>query len=173
MRLGGRGGSRGIWALAVALVALSQVHTPLPHPDYHNIRHHDGPGETCEHHDHLLRWHPGASGASDVAVLHWHWFLPTASDGSSPDGPGLVIHAHLPDWSASPWDGGPQVATGARPRPDLTPRLAVGPLGPVALLLSLNVAGTLPLTGTPGPTGRGAPFARGRSLTALLQRWVC
>jgi hypothetical protein len=173
MRSGGRGGLRGIRALAVAVVALSQVHTSLPHLDFHNIRHHDGTGETCAHHDHLLRWHPGASVASDEAVLHWHWFLPTTSDDPLCDGPGLAMHAHLPDWSASPWDGGPQVATSPRSRPDLSPRLAAGPLGPAVAVLSLDVGGVLPIAGTSGPTDRGASFARRASLTALLQRWVC
>ena len=73
--------------LGISLLILSLVHTPLPQPDFHNIRHHDGPGEVCEHHDHLLRWHPGAGVARDVAVLHWHWFLP-ADPGTDPPAEG-------------------------------------------------------------------------------------
>ena len=69
--------------LGIILLILSMVHTPLPQPDFHNIRHHDGQGEVCEHHDHLLRWHPGATVASDVAVLHWHWFLPHRRQAST------------------------------------------------------------------------------------------
>ena len=44
--------------LGILFVILSLVHAPLPEPDFHNIRHHDRPGEVCDHHDHLLRWHP-------------------------------------------------------------------------------------------------------------------
>jgi hypothetical protein len=172
MRSGSRGEFRFVHVATVVL-AVSLVHTPLPQPDYHNIRHHDGPGEVCEHHDHLRRWHPEARGASDVAVLHWHWFLSTTPGEPEPEGSGLAIHAHLPDCAAPPWDGNPQVATQARPRPDLSPRLAVGPLGPVVLLVLLDVSGATPAAGHAALTGRCAPRARTTSLTALLQRWVC
>src|SRR3954452_18321557 len=79
-------------SLGIVFLILSLVHAPLPQPDFHNIRHHDGPGEVCDHHDHLLRWHPGAGVARDVAILHWHWFLPTSepSYGAAPvDQPAL------------------------------------------------------------------------------------
>src|SRR5437763_1208571 len=99
--------------VGIVLLILSLVHTPLPEPDFHNIRHHDGPGEVCDHHDHLLRWHPGAGVARDVAVLHWHWFLPTpaGSDASpAPGGAGPALHAHAPVWLAGSWDDdGPRV----------------------------------------------------------------
>src|SRR3954470_22387241 len=88
----------------IALAILSLVHAPLPQPDFHTIRHHDAPGEVCPKHDHLLRWHHDAGSSSDVAVLHWHWFLPTTSgEADSPplgSGSGLALHAHLPDWQA-------------------------------------------------------------------------
>ena len=96
--------------VGITLLILGLVHAPLPEPDFHNIRHHDGAGEVCEHHDHLLRWHPGAGVASDVAVLHWHWFLP-GSDPSPDGSSGPAVHAHAPDWPAGSWDDdGPRVA---------------------------------------------------------------
>ena len=55
-------------AIGAALLSLSLVHTPLPQPDFHEVRHHDAPGEVCEHHDHLLRWHPGSSASSPRGV---------------------------------------------------------------------------------------------------------
>ena len=85
---------RGARRLGIMIVILGLVHTPLPQPDFHNIRHHDGAGEVCEHHDHLIQWHPGAGIASDVAVLHWHWFLPSPpGTDPSPPGSGLAVHA--------------------------------------------------------------------------------
>ena len=44
--------------LGIGFLILSAIHIPLPQADYHNIRHHDAPGEICLYHDHLLRWHP-------------------------------------------------------------------------------------------------------------------
>jgi hypothetical protein len=86
------------------------MRVPLPQADYHKIRHQHGAGEVCTHHDHLIRWHSSASQVGDVAVLHWHWFLPSAldqgqganseDDSKLPAGP--VYHAHAdglePDW---------------------------------------------------------------------------
>src|SRR5438067_12993039 len=89
---------RGTRSLGIVITILGLVHAPLPQPDFHNIRHHDGPGEVCEHHDHLLRWHPGAGIADDVAVLHWHWFLPTVEPfDPSPVPAGPAVHAHVVD----------------------------------------------------------------------------
>ena len=68
-------------ALGVGLLILSLVHVPLPQADYHNIRHHDKPGEICGYHDHLLRWHPSADVDDDVTMLHWHWFVPIVEFG--------------------------------------------------------------------------------------------
>src|ERR1044071_7654357 len=103
-------GRRDARGLGIAFLILSLVHTPLPQPDFHNIRHHDAPGQVCEHHDHLLRWHPGAGTADDVAMLHWPWFLPS-SDASNPatEGDGQAIHAYVPDGFDATWDEGPQV----------------------------------------------------------------
>ena len=108
----------GVRGPGVLILILGLVHTPSPEPDFHNIRHHDAPGEVCDHHDHLIRWHPGAGVASDVAVLHWHWFFPGAEPldlGSEPTGP--AIHAHVIDWQTSTWEEGPRVS------PDPTSRL--------------------------------------------------
>src|SRR5436190_2129737 len=101
----GRARQRGARSLGITLLIFSLVHTPLPQADFHNIRHHDAPGEVCEHHDHLLRWHPGAGSAEDVAILHWHWFLPLPGDSaSSGGGAGPALHAHVADVLATNWD---------------------------------------------------------------------
>src|SRR4051812_46499638 len=117
--------NRAWQALGVAWVALSLVHAPLPQPDFHNVRHHDDAGQVCEFHDHLLRWHPGAraSASADVAVLHWHWFLPGSEDApaSDSDTEGAALHAHVPDWSAGPWGQDAPVVADAPARPDLKP----------------------------------------------------
>ena len=42
--------------LGITLLILSLVHAPWPQADFHNVRHHDEPGQVCEHHDHLLRY---------------------------------------------------------------------------------------------------------------------
>src|SRR3954447_16850785 len=102
---------QGARRLGILIVILGLVHAPLPQPDFHNIRHHDAPGEVCEHHDHLLSWHPGAGIANDVAVLHWHWFFPAAEPFDlSPEHAGPALHAHVADWQASTWEQGPQVS---------------------------------------------------------------
>jgi hypothetical protein len=66
------------------MLILSTIRVPLPQADYHNVRHHDAPGEVCVYHDHLLRWHPSADSAADVTMLHWHWVAPLVEPG----GPG-------------------------------------------------------------------------------------
>lgn len=179
-----RGGGRG---LGVVMLTLSLVHMPLPQPDFHNVRHHDKPGEVCEHHDHLLRWHPGATpcattaeseaGADpEVAVLHWHWFLATA-DGSdpAPDGSGQAIHAQTPDWSAGSWNDGLQLTAGLGGRDASNDiRAAFRPLNPALAALALD--GLLsPSAGPPCPVilPERVPLAPSVSLNALLQRWVC
>ncbi len=100
--------------LMVALSALSLIHIPLPQADFHNVRHHDGPGEYCPFHDHLLAWHPTADTNADVSLLHWHWFVSLedmggntrAADSHHGPGPGPSMHAQQGegpafDWSAS------------------------------------------------------------------------
>src|SRR5437870_4630597 len=92
---------RRMRCLGIGLLILSLGHTPLPQADFHNIRHHDGPGELCRYHDHLLRWHPDAALADDVAVLHWHWVLPAPGwPGADACGESAGLHAQVPDWSS-------------------------------------------------------------------------
>jgi len=97
--------------LGIALLIPGLLRVPLPQVDFHVIRHHHGDGEVCLQHDHLLRWHPQADEAADVAVLHWHWFPPrhmgdALSEADFEDAP--VLHAHDVDgflecfWSPNP-----------------------------------------------------------------------
>jgi hypothetical protein len=160
--------------LGITLLILSLVHTPLPQPDFHNIRHHDGKGEVCEHHDHLLRWHPGATGARDVAVLHWHWFLPgPPGSDPTPEGSGPAVHAHAPAWQVSTWDDGPRVVAAGAPSRLLT-RPAPSPLDHLPLTVpGPALIGFMPDTGAHPPLAFGATFAPGVSLTSLLHRWTC
>jgi hypothetical protein len=106
-------------SVGISLLIASLIHIPLPQPDFHNIRHHDAPGEVCVYHDHLLRWHPSAGRNADTSILHWHWVLPAldgfGEDGQSSDdgqpprhGSGPAFHAHVgdglePDWSTAQW----------------------------------------------------------------------
>lgn len=158
----------------IALLILAMVHTPLPQPDFHNIRHHDGPDEVCTYHDHLLRWHPTAGAASDVEVLHWHWFLPTppGTDPSPDEASGPAVHAHAPVWLTGSWDDdGPNVVPDTASRP--LDRPVPCPLD-LSLALPVTVAlGPHPIAGTHPPQAFGATFAPGISLTSLLHRWVC
>ena len=154
----------------IALI-LSLVHGPLPQPDYHNIRHQDGSGEVCDHHDHLLRWHPGAGFASDVAVLHWHWFLPNGETevlGIDSDRP--AIHAHAPDWDGMVGD---RLVISADTSIRFDPRLSID-------LLALSSLDSLPVDFQFGDrlireswNASRAISARGVSVQALLQRWAC
>ncbi len=94
--------------LGISLLVASVVRVPLPQADYHNIRHHDAPGEICLFHDHLLRWHPSAASNDDVALLHWHWFVPLAepddpNQQAGADHQGPVLHAHFSDWPEPDW----------------------------------------------------------------------
>ena len=81
---------RGFWRskgdMGIGILILSLLHMPLPQADYHNIRHHDAPGEICGYHDHLLRWHPSADLDADVTMLHWHWFVPIVEFGDQTNG---------------------------------------------------------------------------------------
>jgi hypothetical protein len=156
--------------LGVVLLTLGFVHVPLPQPDFHNIRHHDKPGEVCERHDHLLRWHPGAGVARDVAVLHWHWVLPSAEGDPSnpPDGSKAALHAHNFDWPSGSWDEAPQVAPDrSSVRADLRP--APQPFGPFLAAVAPDVAAV----GRDPSSARCAPLAPGVSLNAMLHRWDC
>jgi hypothetical protein len=109
---------RPLWTLArtlgISLLIVSVIRVPLPQADYHNIRHHHAPGEVCVYHDHLLRWHPSAGSDEDIALLHWHWVVPSNTTGSGDlpsdekgpgPGNGLALHAHLGDLVEPEWSG--------------------------------------------------------------------
>jgi hypothetical protein len=158
--------------LGISLLILSLLHAPLPQADFHNVRHHDQPGQVCEHHDHLLRWHPDAGQAEDVAILHWHWVLPTpdpVEPGHSGNGPAL--HAHVSGWDATSTDSGPVVV------PDRSSRaLDIAVPCPLAIddapfARAIDRPGLRQVLGS-SPTF-GASFAPGISLASRLQRWIC
>jgi hypothetical protein len=160
------------------MLILSTVRVPLPQADYHNIRHHDSPGEVCVYHDHLLRWHPTADSADDVTLLHWHWFAPLVEPGAGrpggehrAPGSGPALHAHLGDWPEPDWTDPPLV------RPDTRGRLLD--------LLSLGLDGSNPLAASarsadidPGPhisSGWHPERAAGprAAILSLSSRWNC
>jgi hypothetical protein len=165
--------------LGIGVLILSTVRVPLPQADYHNIRHHDAPGEVCVYHDHLLRWHPSADSAADVSMLHWHWFAPLVEPGAgrpgSPDEPrapgsGPALHAHLGDWPAPDWTGTPLVRPDARGR--FIDLLTLGLTGASALHAFARIADI-----DPGPNlftwqAAGAVGARPEILS-LIPRWNC
>ena len=157
----------------IALI-LGLVHAPLPQPDFHNVRHHDGAGEVCEHHDHLLRWHPNARSADDVAVLHWHWFFAGGSDDASAapaGGSALHAHAQAPPWPASSWDEGPRFSPVASTR---VPGRPTSPLLTFDLLPARRGTRAIVRSGAPPrPLGFIATFVPGASLASLYQRWDC
>jgi hypothetical protein len=155
------------------MMILSFSQTPLPAPDFHNVRHHDGPGEVCEHHDHLLRWHPNAGQSEDVAILHWHWFLPTPGTpdrATPPDGP--AMHAHVADAFAPTWNDGPQLTSEEPCR--LLDRLA--DQGPSILTPPPLDRGWPAMASRAGPCSVrafSATFAPQTQITSLLVRWTC
>jgi hypothetical protein len=166
--------------LGIGILILSVVHVPLPQADYHNIRHHDAPGEICGYHDHLLRWHPSADLDDDVTMLHWHWFVPIVEygdhrqrpdDGQHRPGSGPSVHAQLGDWPAPDWRGDAVVRPDSRGR--LLDRLVEG-LSDASLahsadqliLLGPNKA-RFQAQDRDGTGGLRAPR------TTLLQRWNC
>jgi hypothetical protein len=162
-------------SLGIALLILSLAHAPMPQADFHNVRHHDAPGQVCEHHDHLLRWHPDASQADDVAVLHWHWLLPTSGPGESQRlGESIPkIHAHVDDWQGVTFDDGPQFVADAGSRPLVTAPAPM-PLAfecavvfrPLDLLRGLRAG--------PGPVHAfAATFTPHASMSSWLARWSC
>jgi len=169
MSRGGHRAHSGISRLGISLLILGLVHVPLPQPDFHNVRHHDAPGEVCEHHDHLLRWHPEASGAQDVAIFHWHWFL-SSTELSGP-GEGAAVHAHVAGWDAPTIDVVVPVVTPGQGRSldAVTPHFD-------------TLLATLPFDAGPLTVIRSGPckvhafcatFAPHASLSCLLQRWAC
>lgn len=162
----------GVRTFGISLLILSLGHTPLPKADYHNIRHHDGPGEACPFHKHLLRWHPDASLADDVAILHWHWFLPTpGTPATSSDDGTPAVNAPVPDWTGLSWDDAPPFAPDARSRFLARPSLELrsGPLP----ALALDLPGSSARDGPSSFHTFSATFAPRVSLSPLLQRWLC
>jgi hypothetical protein len=171
MRSGRRAHNSLTRSLAIVMI-VSLGHAPLPAPDYHNVRHHDGPGEVCSYHDHLLRWHPDAGTSEDVAILHWHWFVPTPGmPASDPARQGPAMHAHLADWLAPTWDGGPQLKPADRPRPLDQPSA-----GRLLTALPAFDQANAPTGCRASPTpvyAFSATFAPRSPLTSLLMRWLC
>jgi hypothetical protein len=158
--------------LGITLLILSLVHAPWPQADFHNVRHHDQPGQVCEHHDHLLRWHPDAGQADDVALLHWHWVLPTSGpleSGHHGDGPAL--HAHVSGWDATSPDSGPLVV------PDRSSRPVDAPPPSLLALEAAPFARPADRPGLREGLGSvrtfGATFSPRISLASRLQRWSC
>jgi hypothetical protein len=159
-----------IRGLGMGLLVASLVHTPMPWADFHNIRHHDGPGEVCRFHDHLLTWHPDARLADDVAVLHWHWYVPTPAGTRGMNDP-VGIQARVPDWSGLTWTDAPQVAPESRVRfigraLDETIAMAAMPAAAANSLIQVRA-------GPRSPHAFSATFAPRVSLALLLQRWIC
>ena len=136
----------------IGLLILGMLHVPLPQPDYHNVRHHDAPGEVCGYHDHLLRWHPDAAQGGDFAILHWHWFLPDS--GPVDAGDGAAIHAHVVGWDAPTVEAGPPVMTREAGRFLDVPAMPLGQL--IAILPVVDDRTTLGETGRPGVHAFGA-----------------
>jgi hypothetical protein len=175
-----RSAGRGWKSLGIGILILGAIRIPLPQADYHNIRHHDAPGEVCLYHDHLLRWHPQAGSNEDVALLHWHWFLPLVSPGSQDGGAdsehhsprsGPAIHAHLGDWAEPDWSGAPVI------RPEGRGRL----LDLQALRLSAFGSASAPNSSIVDDLRTSLFSARSDDVvaglraarTSLLQRWNC
>jgi len=171
-----RANRRGVRILGIGILILSVVHVPLPQADYHNIRHHDAPGEICVYHDHLLRWHPSADLDDDVTMLHWHWFVPLVEpgdhhqrQGAEHNGPSL--HAHLGDGVEPEWRGEPVVRPDSRGR--LVDHLVLG----ISDLRLAYISDQL----VPSHTQFGRFSSRSNSpadglrasRTALFQRWNC
>ena len=161
--------------LGIGLLILGLAHAPMPQADFHNVRHHDQAGQVCELHDHLLRWHPDAGLAEDVAVLHWHWMLPASGPGdaeklgeSAPK-----IHAHVDDWQGITVDDGPVFVAAAEMRPLGPP--AASPMSAfdvVPPLVPLDDRG--PRAGPEPPVRAfGSTLTTHASLSCWLARWSC
>jgi hypothetical protein len=171
---------RGARLPVIGLLICSVVQVPLPLPDYHNIRHHDAPGEICQYHHHLLRWHPTAASDADVALLHWHWFLPRSEPAGGPggastegEGPGsgASLHAHIDDLLAPDWEGQPAITNDSHGR--FLGRLALElSAASLALLQHRSISPNhQPGVVTAWPRLAGDLLRAER--IALLQRWNC
>ena len=123
-------------------------------------------------HDHLLRWHPDASQAEDVAVLHWHWFLPSdAPSDPAHSGNGPAMHAFVGGWDAPSPEVGPVAVPDRSSRPlDVAPPRPL-PIGEVAFLIANDRPGVR--EGLRPVRTFGATFAPRISPSSLLQRWSC
>jgi hypothetical protein len=166
--------------LGISLLILSAVHVPLPQADYHNIRHHDSPGEICVYHDHLLRWHPSAASDDDVTMLHWHWFVPLLVPGDRQQqtddeqhhpGSGPALHAHLGDWPEPDWRGEPTIRPDSRGR--LLEHLTLGLSSTGLCAPSAQLAPIDPDPGSLSARPPGDPTGLRASRSALFQRWNC
>jgi hypothetical protein len=164
----------------IGLLICSVVQVPLPQPDYHNIRHHDAPGEICLYHHHLLRWHPTADADRDVALLHWHWFVPPVELAGGPGRPASQnqdddsrpsLHAHIGDLLTHDSHG--QSAMSGERQGRLLDRLG-HELSKISAAVLFDL-GTDPRA-KPGVAGHGSVLA-GAALRAgpiaLLERWNC
>jgi hypothetical protein len=159
---------RGIRSLGIIWLILGLAPIPLPQVDFHNVRHHDGLGEVCEYHDHLLVWHPDAGLSEDVAVWHCHWLLASLnSTDMEPVGDGPAAHAHIPSTAPVACCDAPRIASAAR-------SVSVSWLdswSPAALTIPLLFEEPAPVpTGSPPASSSLAPHV---SLTLLLQRLTC
>jgi hypothetical protein len=171
---------RGARILGIGVVILSVIHVPLPQADFHNIRHHDEPGQICLYHDHLLRWHPSAESNDDVSLLHWHWFVPSVEPGDQNQGPnddhhrpgsGPALHAHVGDGlQPDDWRGEPVMHPDSRGR--FLDHLALGQ----STSCSANASGELTVEPDPGRffgCSLGPADGLRAARTALFQRWNC
>ncbi len=158
--------------LAVSLLILALLPTPWPKVEFHNVRHHDAPGQVCEYHDHLLRWHPDAASAEDVAVLHWHWAWPSESPSQvGHEGKGLRLHAHMPDPASPAVESRPVIVA------DVSARLlkppAFEPPSPAFSFDRPSHDSLILRSGASPALTFGATFAPRTSLTSRLHRWSC
>jgi hypothetical protein len=161
------------------MLILGAIHIPLPQADYHNIRHHDKPGEICPYHDHLLRWHPWADANDDVSLLHWHWFVPLVEPGAPPPGDdeqrapgsGPALHAHLGDWPEPDWTGTPVIRPDGRGR--LLDRLTLNGSGAAAGYVSGLLATDSLQAGFFSACTPGGMATLRAAHTSLFQRWNC
>jgi hypothetical protein len=162
------------------LLILSVIHVPLPLADYHNIRHHDRPGEICPYHDHLLRWHPTANWDADVSIFHWHWFVPVVSPGQSQQAGddegsrpvrGPVLHAQVGDWPEPDWTGEPVIRPDSRGR--LLELVNLGLAGKCSACASglMALVNPEPRPSAAGSSGGPGGFRAAR--LAQFQRWNC
>ncbi len=168
MRLGRFARHKGVRSLGIALLIFGLIPVPLPQLDFHNVRHHDGVGEFCEFHDHLLVWHPDAGLAEDVAVWHCHWVLASLNlTDMGPAGDGPAVHAHIPDPPPVACCDAPRVASAAD-------SVSVGwfaSWSSAVLTTPPFLEGFAPAP-TPSPPAASS-LGHHVSLTLLLQRLAC